>query len=160
MQREIIFNPQHILTALKANDAACNTRPNIHNYKDYYKRRNVIFSQLCGFAQRLASEPVKQDIRQGACYLIEENERRTRQSRFNTLDNNYDVVKNSLVDVSVSSVIDGLGYKFGESTCHTCSKDYPWRVFSKLMSNKNNKLSVLYHLTSAINSQQLQNSVK
>jgi|GEM_PF-2969262 len=110
MQREIIFNPHHILTGLKANEAVWDTLP--HAQDPNYHKRGIISSQLCGFAQRLASEPVKQDIRQGTWYLTEENERRTRQSRFNTCDTNYSVVKNSLVDVSVSSVVDGVGYKF------------------------------------------------
>ena len=35
----------------------------------YYKKRAVIFSQLVGWAQRNAAEPVKQDIRQGTSYL-------------------------------------------------------------------------------------------
>ena len=114
MQREIIFNPQHILTVLKANEAVWDTLPRAQDPN--YHKCSVIFSQLCGFAQRLASEPVKQDIRQGTWYVTQENERRTRQSRFNTLDYSYNFVKNLRVDVSVSSVAGGVGYKFAAAS--------------------------------------------
>ena len=99
------------MTGLKANEAVWDTLP--YAQDQHYHKRSVIFSQLCGFAQRLASEPVKQDIRQGTWYLTEENERRTRQSRFNAPSANYSVVKNVLVDVSVSARVSGVGYKFG-----------------------------------------------
>lgn len=110
-EKEIIFNPNHILSGLKANEAVWDTLS--HAQDQQYHKRTVIFSQLVGWAQRNAAEPIRQDIRQGTWYLIQENERRTRQSRFNTLDSNYSVVKNSLVDVSISGVVDGVGYKFG-----------------------------------------------
>ncbi|OGT46189.1 MAG: hypothetical protein A3E82_04210 [Gammaproteobacteria bacterium RIFCSPHIGHO2_12_FULL_38_11] len=126
LQREIIFNPHHILTGLKANADVWFALPDRQDPNN--DKRSVIFSQLCGFAQRLASEPVKQDIRQGTCYLTGEDEagdyhltgknaiRRTRQSGFNTTGPNFSHVENSLVDVSVSSLVDGIGYKFGGST--------------------------------------------
>jgi hypothetical protein len=110
-EKEIIFNSNHILSGLKANDAVWDTLP--HAQDQQYHKRTVIFSQLVGWAQRNAAEPIRQDIRQGTWYLTEENQRRSRQSSFNALDSNYSVVKNSLVDVSISGVVDGIGYKFG-----------------------------------------------
>ncbi len=111
MQREIIFNPQHILAGLRSNEVVWRILPDTQDPNCH--KRCVISSQLCGFAQRLAPEPVKQDIRQGAWYLTEENERRTRQSRFNKVDSNYKVVKNELDDVSISFLaVNGVGYKF------------------------------------------------
>ena len=77
---------------------------------------------MVGEAQRKASEPVKQDIRQGTYYLTktnyltETNEPRSRPSRFNVWDNaTVKIARSSLVDVSLidSSSFDGLGYKFG-----------------------------------------------
>jgi len=143
MRREIIFNPQHISTGLNANrDYRVTQGP------DFDKHR-IIFSQLCGFAQRLASEPVKQDIRQGTGYLRHENERRTRQSCFNRFDFNIMsyVAKNSLVDVSISSIVDGVGYKFAVGQYHTsvCAPQVIaiYASFLKLMRDKYDKLSEL-----------------
>jgi len=112
MQHEIIFNPNHILAGLRSNEAVWDTLP--HAADPNYHKRSVIFSQLVGWAQRNAAEPVRQDIRQGTWYLTEQNEPRTRQSCFNDLDNNYRVVQSSLVDICLadSSSIDGVGYKF------------------------------------------------
>lgn len=117
MKHEIIFNPHHILAGLNANLAVWDTLPDAQDQN--YHKRIIIFSQLCGWAQRLAAEPVKQDIRQGTWYLIEENEPRARQSRFNDIDSNYQVTKNSFADVSLigSSVVGGLGYKFAGGEC-------------------------------------------
>jgi hypothetical protein len=109
-EKEIIFNPNHILSGLQSNVTIWDTLP--YAADTNYHKRIVIFSQLVGWAQRNAAEPVRQDIRQGTWDLTRENERRTRQSRFNTFDSNYSVVKNSLVDVSISGVVDGVGYKF------------------------------------------------
>jgi hypothetical protein len=107
MQQEIIFNPNHILAGLKSHEAVWDTLP--HGQDPNHNKRSIIFSQLCGWAQRNAAEPVKQDIRQGTYYLAKETERRSRQSRFNDSRN-----RNSVVDVSLSdsSIVDGSGYKF------------------------------------------------
>ena len=111
---EIIANSYHILAGLKINDAV---------WDDYYKGRftdpeceklSVIFSQLVGWAQRNAAEPVRQDIRQGTYYLTEEKKPRTRQSRYNSFNYYKDEsVRDSDIDVSLvdSSSVDGIGYK-------------------------------------------------
>ena len=112
MQKEIIFNPHHISAGLKINEETWDTLP--HAADPEYKKRTVIFSQLAGWAQRKAAEPVKQDIRQGTWYLTEKNEPHTRPACFNDLDRNYNIVRNSLVDVSIvnASPVHGLGFKF------------------------------------------------
>lgn len=116
MQQEIIFNPNHILRGLKENEHVWDevVAGRISDPNNYAKRA-VIFSQLVGWAQRKAAEPVKQDIRQGTWYLTQENERRSRQSRFNTWNNTtLSIDRNFFIDVSVSSpgIVGGVGYKF------------------------------------------------
>lgn len=69
MQQEIIFNPNHIMDGLKSNLAVWKTLPVLQDPKHY--KRIAIFSQLCGWAQRNAAEPVKQDIRQGIQFLVQ-----------------------------------------------------------------------------------------
>ena len=127
-QKEIIFNSQHILVGLQSNETTWDTLP--HAADTNYHKRTVIFSQLVGWAQRNAPEPVRQDIRQGTWYLTQENERRTRQSRFNALDSNYSVVRNSLVDVSISGAVDGVGYKFAGAASALGGRCEPWAVGS------------------------------
>ena len=148
MQQEIIFNPNHILAGLKSNDTAWDTLTTATD--PGYKKRSIIFSQLAGWAQRNADEAVRQDMRQGTYYLTEKNEPRSRQSRFNEYRNS-DIVQNSLVDVSLvgSLVVGGLGYKFasdvwrgGLAGCGARARGAR-RVFTKLMSSKNSKLSEL-----------------
>ena len=115
-QPEIIFNPHHILTGLKHNRTTWDTLK--HASDPEYKMRSVIFSQLVGWAQRKAAEPVKQDIRQGTYYLTEKKESRTRQSRFNQYDYcENKVVCDSCIDVSLidSSSIDGIGYNIASA---------------------------------------------
>ena len=148
MQQEIIFNPHHILAGLKVNETAWNDFEKGCFTDPGYKKLSVIFSDLVGKAQRKASEPVKQDIRQGTDYLTEENELRSRPSRFNVWDNaTSKIVRNSLVDVSLidSSSFDGLGYKFavGPAAIVPGWARTRVRVFSKLMSSKNSMLSEL-----------------
>lgn len=108
MQREIIFNPRHILCVLKEYEGICDrvntpavADPNAH-------KRKLIFSQLVGWAQRNAAEAVKQDIRQGAGYLIgQTSELRERQSFFNAGR------RNAYPDESLfDSAISGIGYRF------------------------------------------------
>lgn len=114
MQSEIIFNPNHIASALAVNEkkyeALASAATDVK-----YKKRTVIFLQLVGFSQRVASEPYKQDIRQGTCNLTEDKEPRARPSFFNVIDCNDKITRNSRTDVSLvdSSVIDGVGFKFG-----------------------------------------------
>lgn len=117
-QQEIIFNPNHILTGSRRNEKTWDAVDAGRITDPDYKKRSIIFSQLIGWAQRNAHEPVKQDMRQGTWYLIEENEPRTRQSRFNEYRNGI-VRRNSLVDVSLvdSHVVDGVGYKFALAAC-------------------------------------------
>lgn len=160
MQQEIIFNPHHILAGLKINGTTWDTLP--HAQDPQYKKRSIIFSQLVGRAQGTAAEPVKQDIRQGTYYLIEENEpRSSRSARFNTWDHTASkIVCNSLVDDSLinSSSFDGLGYKFGayagggplRRQWQTGTTDgAELAVFSKLMSSKNIKLGELMQRATA-----------
>lgn len=122
MQQEIICNPNHILEGLDQYEYESKKRENLilralfSNQAVNFSNRAclIIFSQLMGFAERCASEPVKQDIRQGAWYLIQKNEQRSRPICFNTVNADHNIVRNSLVDISVvnSAVVDGLGYKF------------------------------------------------
>jgi len=157
MQHEIIFNPNHILRGLEQNDRVWDGA-NAGRVRDpnNYAKRAVIFSQLVGWAQRKAAEPVKQDMRQGTLHLTEGNESRTRQSRFNIWNRTTSSDdRNSFADVSISSpgLIDGVGYKFAGGVL-TVARWCPRAVrpaaaglvhadpfFSKLMSNKNSKLS-------------------
>lgn len=86
LQGEIIFNPQHMLQNLRCNEQAWDAITEGRHADPDYKKRSVIFSQLVGWAQRNAAEPVKQDIRQGTYYLAEKGEPCCRPSRFNGLD--------------------------------------------------------------------------
>ncbi len=118
-QSEIIFNPHHILVALQHNEKTWD-EVDAHLIADpEYKNRIVIFSQLVGWSQRNAAEPVKQDIRQGTYYLTEEKEPRARPARFNDWNSSTGIVRNSLVDRSLinSSAVDGIGYKFAAALC-------------------------------------------
>jgi hypothetical protein len=119
MQQEIIFNPGHILAGLKINETAwldfCENR-----FPDPgHKKLSVIFSNLVGYAQRKAAEPVKQDIRKGTFYITSktgEKESCFRPSGFNSWSSvSAKIVHNSHIDVSLvnESALDGLGYKFG-----------------------------------------------
>ena len=147
IQQEIIFNPNHILAGLKISKAA---------YDDLYasrftdqtqKKLSVIFSDLVGYAQQKAAEPVKQDIRQGIYYLAtdtNEKEQHSRPSRFNDWDDfNYKTVHNSLVDVSLvdSSSFNGLGYNFAVHPAispgpTTSSGSYPPHFFKIYVEQK------------------------
>ena len=82
-QPEIIFNPNHMLTGLTHNDKTWNEFDAGHIVDPDYKKRIVIFSQLVGWSQQNAAEPIRQDIRQGTYYLTEEKEPRSRPARFN-----------------------------------------------------------------------------
>jgi len=108
MQNEIIFNPNHILAGLKSNDTARDTLTIATD--PGYKKRSIIFSQLAGWAQRNANEPVRQDMRQGTWYLTEKNRHRARQSRFNEYLNG-NIVRNFVVDVALvnSLLVDKFG---------------------------------------------------
>ena len=146
-QPEIIFNPNHILVGLKSNETTWDTLP--HASDPEYKMRSVISSQLVGWAQRNAAETCRQDIRQGAYYLTEEKEPRSRPSRFNDWNSTQGFVRNSVVDAVIfdSSVIDGIGYKFaswpGVGLWELLGHLRVLAVFSKLMSNKNVTLGKL-----------------
>ena len=166
MQQEIIFNPNHILAGLKHNEETWNADDAGRIADPGYKKRPIIFSQLAGWAQRNAAEPVKQDIRRGCQYdyFTEDEEPRTRRSRFNKYSRNGNIVRNSLADVSLvdSSVVDGLGYKVAADGRGAGA---PWpgagwgnagwvwewqrHTFSELMSSKNSKLGKLMQSTSA-----------
>ena len=110
-QSEVIFNPHHILTGLKHNEKTLNevcagAIPDPNN-----KKCIVIFSQLVGWAQRKAAEPVKQDIRQGI-YYISQGKPRSRPSCFKIRS-----YTDSFVDVSFDvSFVNDIGYKFGGSS--------------------------------------------
>ncbi|MCX7120916.1 MAG: hypothetical protein NTZ67_03975 [Gammaproteobacteria bacterium] len=110
--------PHHILTGQKHNEKTWDEVDAMSITDPGYKKRIVIFSQLVGWSQRNAAEPVKQDIRQGTYYLTEEKEPRSRPSRFNDWNSTQGVVRNSVVDEAIldSSVIDGIGYKFGAAS--------------------------------------------
>ena len=151
---EIIANSYHILAGFKSNERTCNTLPRAADPE--YKKRIVIFSQLVGWTQRNASEPVRQDIRQGTIHLKEKTEPRLRPSCFNTWDDVDSITHNSLVDCSFFdfSVVDGIGYKFA-ATCLAalgaerpvefaekhCVESYFFRAYIVLA--KNSKLSEL-----------------
>jgi len=153
MQQEIIFNPNHILEAMKEHERVWNEiaigRFSDHPASGDRPKRAVIFSQLLGFAQRCAPEPVKQDIRQGVWYLMrgEETELRARSSRFNIFDGRG-ISRNYLVDVSLSDSlsIDGIGYKFAATHCavndgrsaSVLAQRNPMH-FSRLVLSKNSK---------------------
>src|SRR3989338_2375889 len=166
MQQEIIFNPNHILAGLKHNEETWNADDAGRIADPGYKKRTIIFSQLAGWAQRNAAEPVKQDIRRGCKYdyFTEDEEPRTRRSRFNKYSRNGNIVRNSLADVSLvdSSVVDGLGYKVAAdgrgagapwpgAGWGNAGGVWEWQrdTFSELMSSKNSKLGKLMQSTSA-----------
>jgi hypothetical protein len=112
MRAEIIFNPYHTLGALTVNERVRNMLR--HTRDQDYKKRDVICVNLPGYALRKASEPTKQDIRQGIWYLTKKNEQRARPPCFNGLEDGNSVVRNVVEDVSLidPSCIDGVGYKF------------------------------------------------
>ena len=156
MQQEIIFNPHHILEGLKVNETAWNDFEAGCFTDPRYKKVSVIFSGLVGEAQRNASEPVKQDIRQGTYYLTktnyltETNEPRSRPSRFNAWDNaTLKIARSSLVDVSLidSSSFDGLGYKFACACTKLASRHFiPMAVgFQNLCRAKTASFQNLLH---------------
>jgi hypothetical protein len=144
MRNEIIFNPNHILAGLKHNEQTWDEVDAGRIVDQNYRKVSAIFSHLVGKAQREAYENVRQDIRQGTWYLTEQNETRTRQSRFNDFDPNYNVVRNSLVDISLadSSSIDGIGYRFAAWRAAARGRQLGEGAldFSKLLSSKNIKL--------------------
>ncbi|OGT41907.1 MAG: hypothetical protein A3F13_09025 [Gammaproteobacteria bacterium RIFCSPHIGHO2_12_FULL_40_19] len=117
MQNEIIFNPNHILKSLEHNGTTWGKVGKDGVTDPEYKKRTVIFSQLVGWAQRKAAEPVKQDIRQGTWYLTEEKELHKRPARFD-LDwsaHFFNIVRNPpFDDVSLvhSASTEGWGFKF------------------------------------------------
>ena len=158
MQKETIFNPHHILAGLEINVATWNTLS--HAADPAYKKRDIIFSQLVGWAQRKAAEPVKQDIRQGTFYLTDGKELRSRPSRFNDLDSNYCyIVRNSFVDATLvnSSSFDSLGFQVASRHAPS-NAQWMWsrlavrwpssaaqiaRLFKTYVEQKNSKLGEL-----------------
>ncbi|MDP1573432.1 MAG: hypothetical protein Q8L78_00660 [Coxiellaceae bacterium] len=149
-QQEIIFNSNHILTGLKHNEKTWDEVDTNRITDPGYKKRIVIFSQLVGWSQRNAAEPVRQDIRQGTYYLTtdtEQKEPRSRPSRFNDWNSTQGFGRNSVVDAALiaAAVIDGIGYKFGAGGgwvercgrhaarwCRSCG----WSVFQNLCRTK------------------------
>lgn len=124
VQKEIIFNPNHILSGFRNNETIWETL-RVDGDPDFYKRITIL-SQLAGWTQRHASEPVRQDIRQSIFYLTQ-NESRTRQSRFNVVDANWCIIRNAVVDISLvdSTVVDGLGYKIEQQRARTGAHPNP-----------------------------------
>lgn len=112
MDEEIIFNPNHMKNTINISHDKCWMMSKNRTDKNY-KKRDVILTMGVGITQRFASESYRQDMRQGSYYLVEENESRVRQSRFNNRCR-CDIIPNVLVDDSLSnpSRVDNWGFKF------------------------------------------------
>ena len=106
VEQEIIFNPNHILEILKQAGNFDHRNKKIH-----LEQKFLIFSQLLGFAQRQASEPTKQDMRQGLLYLLQ-GEGRSRPVEFNC--HHHYLRRSYKLDVSILGPddVDGIGYRF------------------------------------------------
>lgn len=117
-RQEIISNLYHILKSAEHNDHIWD-EVRVNSLADpNYEKRSIICSQVYGFAQVTAEEPVRQDLRQGAFYLVsdyftEENPQpRRRPSDFNYLPRKE--YRDDSLDDRLS--VSGWGYKFDSGT--------------------------------------------
>ena len=137
-QEEIIFNSQHFLKIFNLydefHDRVERTDPN-------WKKRELFWCHLVGFIQRYLPANIAQIFANPGLFdTVEENMKNARVFDFKNDGN-------SIFPLSFDSN-SGLGYKFavtalGVPIWHSALGVWPGRIFSKLMSSKNSKLSSL-----------------